>query len=104
MALLILLAAGVVTWLMRASFIIVGSGAELPAVAERLIAHTRPAILAALVTSAVLAQGGGDAQHVPLAWLIATVVTAIAARWRGNLGLSGAAGLATLWLATAVGA
>ena len=99
---LILVVAGLVTWSLRASFIAVGSTRDLPAASERLLGYTRPAILAALVASALLARGGGDPFAVPLGWIAAALATVVTARGTGNLALSVAAGLATAFVTSSL--
>jgi|GEM_PF-5902869 len=102
-AVLILVAAGFVTWLLRASFIILGDRVALPSFAERVVANARPAFLAALVASAFVAQGGGDPLAIPLPWLAAAAAGIVTSKLTGSLSATGAAGIATVTLLTAAG-
>lgn len=102
-AVALLLASGIATWMLRASFIAFGSGRTLPAGLERLLAHTRPAVLAALVTSALLAAGGGRPLEVPLGWMIATGAVVVVARRTSSMFATVAAGIGTIAVVSLVG-
>jgi branched-subunit amino acid transport protein len=104
MEVFILIAAGVVTWMLRASFIVLGNRVTLPGASERVIANARPAMLAALIASTLLAAGGGEASAIPPSWLVATAVAALVAWRSGNLALTCAAGVATLSALSLAGA
>lgn len=102
-ALLTLVIAGVATWLLRASFIILDDRAALPPFAERVVTNARPAFLAALVASAFVAQGGGNALAVPLSWIGAAAAGVIVSYRTRSLTATGIAGIATVALLTAAG-
>lgn len=100
-AVLVLVVAGFVTWLLRASFILLGDRVALPSFAERIVANARPAFLAALVASAFVAQGGGEVFAIPLPWIGAAVAGIVVSKRTGSLSATGAAGIATVTLLTA---
>ena len=97
---LIITAAGIVTYLTRASFIVLGNRVTLPAMAERSLSYVAPAAFAAISVPLIL---GGDgfanfADDVPR--IIAAVAAgAVVAKTR-NIPISLAVGMSTLWLLT----
>src|SRR5690606_37665711 len=83
--LLIIAAAGALTWLLRASFITLGGSSELPAGTQHLLEYARPALLSALVATATIGSGG-VAGGLVLAPRVAGVAVAGTVAWRsGNL-------------------
>lgn len=99
----ILVLAGIVSWALRASFIALAPGLALSPVVERVIANSRPAILAALLSSSLLAAAGGNPLAIPPAWLVATVATLLVAMWTQRLLATVIAGPAVLAAATFLG-
>lgn len=96
-------AMAVVTWALRASFLLLPENATLPAWLRRALAYVPPAVLAAIVTPSLFAAGGVtigpiDARlpaallAIAVAWrtrsVIATLVTGMGMLW----GLSWLAG------------
>lgn len=83
-ALLVLLAAGVVSWLMRVMFITVVPADRLPARARHILTNATPAVLAALTVVLVIGglRGAGEAR---LSHVVALVVAVVVARWKGNV-------------------
>jgi branched-subunit amino acid transport protein len=94
--LIIIAAAGALTFLLRSSFISLVGERELPAASESVLRYARPAVLAALAASATVGSGG----FVMSATLVPRLVGASAAggaAWRtGNMLLTIGAGFAAL--------
>lgn len=92
----IIVAAGLITYAIRASFIAVADRmVELPPRVTTVLRMIPPAALAALVLPAVLRPDGGA--YVPVSGLVAgAIAAAIVSRWKGNVGLSLLVGLAVL--------
>lgn len=92
----IIAAAGLATWVLRASFITLVGDRQLPEASEHVLRYARPAILAALAASATVGSGGVIAS-VTLLPRIAGAVGAGVAAWRtGNMLLTLGAGFAVL--------
>jgi branched-subunit amino acid transport protein len=92
----IITAAGLVTWLLRASFISLVGSRELPASSEQVLRYARPAVLAALAASATVGSGGLVAS-VALVPRLAGAGSAGLAAWRtGNMLITLAVGFAAL--------
>lgn len=92
------LAAGIITYLSRASFITAGNRITLPPTVERSLRYVAPASFAAIAIPATLngdrfANFGDDWPRV-IAVVVASVVIV---RWR-NVPASLLIGMATLWL------
>lgn len=98
----IIAAAGVLTFLLRSSFISLVGERELPEASENVLRYARPAVLAALAASATVGSGG----LVMSATLVPRIVGAVAsgaAAWRtGNMLLTLGAGFAALAAARVV--
>lgn len=82
--LLLLLAAGVVSWIMRVMFITVVPADRLPARARDVLTNATPAVLAALTVVLVIGglRGAGEAR---ISHVVALVVAVVVARWKGNV-------------------
>ena len=98
-----LAAAGAVTWLLRASFIVLGDRATLPPFAERTVAHARPAFLAVLVVGAFLGQAHRSLLAVPAAWLAALAAGVLASRTTGNMLATSLTGMAVVAIVSMAG-
>ena len=93
-----ILAAGVITYLTRASFIAAGDRLVLPPVVERALRYVAPASFAAIAMPAML--NGDQFANFGDDWprIIAVVVASIIiVRWR-NVPASLLIGMVTLWL------
>ena len=91
-ACLALAGAVVVTWVLRVLFITLVPATRLPASMRRALPHVGPAVLSALVASALFGSPGG----VQPALLLGAAVTGALAWWRGSVVLPTAAGLAVV--------
>ena len=95
---LIVIIAGVITYVTRASFIAAGDRITLPPVVERALRYVAPASFAAIAIPAMLGgdrfQGFGDDIPRIIAVVVASVVII---RWR-NVPASLGVGMLTLWL------
>lgn len=98
------LAAGLVTFLIRLSFIALLGRFETPPLLQRALRLVPPAVLTAIIFPEVLVRAGAvDLSPRNLRLWAALVAVAVALRWR-NVLLTIAAGMATLWvLQAAVG-
>jgi branched-subunit amino acid transport protein len=95
----IIAAAGVLTWGLRASFIVFAGDRPLPPTAEGVLRYARPAVLAALVASVTIGSGGLALSTTVLTRVAAAGAAGVTAwQWR-NLALTLAAGFAALWSA-----
>ncbi len=92
--LVILAVAGVGTWAMRASFIATAGGWQVPAAAQRALGHSRHAVLAALVATALASRSAPGEFGVPPIELLAAAVAALVAWRTGGMLRTVAAGLA----------
>jgi branched-subunit amino acid transport protein len=99
---LIIAAAGVVTWLLRASFITLAGSRELPEGAQGLLAHARPALLSALLATATIGSGGAAGGLVLLPKIAGVAVAGVVAWRRRNLAVTLLVGFAGYWTARAV--
>lgn len=73
-AVLTLTAAGLATWVLRVLFVTVVPARRLPAAVHRGLDHAAPAVLAALVATALVGDAGPLALVTPSPMLIALVV------------------------------
>ncbi len=97
---LIIAGAGIVTYLTRASFIVLGDRVTLPPIAERSLSYVAPAAFAAISVPLILGGDGfaGFNEDVPRI-LAATAAGAVVWKTR-NIPLSLLAGMCTLWSLT----
>lgn len=99
-ALFVVVACALVTYVARAGLIIALADRHIPDVVERALQNVGPAVLASLtINLAVGADGIGD---VEVAELAALVVAALVALRRSNLIWTFIAGMATLWIVSAL--
>lgn len=92
----IMVIGGIGTFALRLSFIELVDRFEMPALLRDALRFVPPAVLAALVVPAIVHGGGGlvvDNYRIP-----AALVALGLALWRGNVLLTLAGGMATLWL------
>jgi len=94
-----LLLVGVVSWAMRVLPVTVLPTGRLPVTLQRVLVHAGPAALAAMVATALAADGGGlTALVVPSPMLVATLVSGFVAWRTRRLGLTVVVGILTLWV------
>ena len=95
---LVVIAAGVLTFLIRLSFISLPAGWEMPPFAQRALSFVPPAVLSAIVFPELLLRDGQLAIHTDNHRLIAGVI-AILVAWRfKKIMPTIVVGMAALWL------
>ncbi len=92
----IIAAAGLVTWMLRASFISLVGSRELPSSSEQVLRYARPAVLAALAASATIGSGGLVASVTLVPRLVGAGTAGITAWRTGNMLITLAVGFAAL--------
>ncbi|MGD9987728.1 AzlD domain-containing protein [Pseudonocardia sp.] len=97
--LLVLVAIGVGTYLMRAAFLAT-AGARPPAAVARLLQHVGPAVLAAIALPALVAPQGRIALDATVPALLAAVVAGVSWKFTRSLPLALFGGLVVAWAAT----
>jgi branched-subunit amino acid transport protein len=90
----------VMTYAMRAVAIVALAEREIPTAAERVLRNVGPAVLAALAIN--LAAGGDGGPHLQAVEAVALVVAGVVAWWRKSVLMTLGAGMATLWVLTAL--
>lgn len=93
--------AALVTFLLRSSMTLVGAASASPR-AGRWIALVSPAVLTAMVASALLLDHGEVVRPV-LGEVLAVGAGVLAVRKTGNVSMALAVGLPVYWIATAIG-
>lgn len=101
-AALVLLVCAAGTYLFRGGVILLFADRTFPPVIERALANVGPAVLAALTVNLAVSGGGGSGVTVVPEQMAALVVAGIVAIWRKNLLWTLAAGMAALWILTAL--
>jgi branched-subunit amino acid transport protein len=96
--LLLMLGAGVISWMMRLAFIALLPASKLPGGVRRLLDHGVVAIPAALVATSLAGQGGASALVVPSPALLALVVAGVVAWRTEHLAGTVAAGVGAFWV------
>lgn len=91
------------TYLMRASFMGIGSGVTIPPVLKRSLKFVAPAAFAAIILPSVLGDRGLSGFAAPDARLIAAVIASVVAFRTRNIPLVFAVGMVSLWLLRWVG-
>lgn len=99
-AVLIVAVVGVMTYSMRAVVIVALANREIPAQVERALRSVGPAVLAALAIN--LAAGGDGGPSLEVAEAGALLVAGGVALWRKNLISTLLAGMAALWVLSAI--
>ena len=95
---LVVIVAGIVTFLIRLSFISLLANREMPALAQRALSFVPPAVMSAIVFPELLVRDGHLAMSLENHRLIAGVV-AILIAWRfKKIMPTIVAGMAALWL------
>jgi branched-subunit amino acid transport protein len=89
--------AGVITYLLRCSMVLFGNRLASSTVAESTIRLITPAVLTAIVASALLLQHGEIARP-DLPGMLAVAAAVVAVRRTSNVGLALAVGLPTYWV------
>ena len=96
---LTLAAVGIVTFLLRASFIVFADPHRFPHLFRQALAYVPPSVLPAIVAPGLLLRGDAvDLSPGNPRWIAGLVATAVAARTRSTLATV-LAGMAALWLA-----
>ncbi len=98
-AILIVAMVASMTYSMRAVVIVALANRTIPPWAGRWLRSVGPAVLAALTIN--LAAGGEGGPSMELAEVLALLAAGAAALWKRNLLLTIAAGMITLWVASA---
>ncbi len=99
-SILIVAMVGVMTYSMRAVVIVAMADRTIPPSVERALRSVGPAVLAALAIN--LAAGGEGGPNLEVAEALALLVAGGVAWWRRNLIVTLLAGMATLWLFSAL--
>jgi branched-subunit amino acid transport protein len=94
----ILATAGALTWALRASFLALAGGRELPPALHETIGSARHAVLGALVALAVAGPRGAEAFAAPSPQLVAAAVAGVVAFFTGGMLRTLLAGVATVAL------
>lgn len=92
-------AAGVGTYLLRASLVVLLGRVAIPAPLERSFRYIAPAVLAAIVAPALLLDDAGSLDVLDVGVLAGLAAVFAAWRWR-TIPATLAAGLGTYWLVT----
>lgn len=95
---------GLITFLLRLSFIQLQDRVRLPALVQRALRYVPPAVLAALVVPALVRPEGIIDLSLDNVRLIAGILAAIAAWWSGNVLVTMAVGMGMLWVLLGLGA
>lgn len=96
----IVLMVAAMTYAMRAVAIVALADRTIPVAVERALRNVGPAVLAALAIN--LAAGGDGGPHLEWAQAAALAVAGGVAWWRKNVIWTLGAGMATLWILTAI--
>lgn len=100
---IVFIIAGIGTYVLRASFILAGSGLRLPTWIERSLRYVGPAVFAAIVAPPVLGDGGISAAPDRIPETIA-VLTAGFVAWRtGRVIWVLVVGMMVLWMLQGIG-
>jgi branched-subunit amino acid transport protein len=99
-ALFVVLLVGAMTYAMRSVVIVALAGRTIPVPVERALRQVGPAVLMALAVN--LAAGGEGGPSLDGAEALALLAAGALAWWQRNLLAALAAGMATLWIVTAI--
>lgn len=88
--------AGAATWTLRASFILAGPRWQLGPGLRRSLVFVRPAVIGALVASAILGGGGAESALLPAEQLVALAIAGAVAALTRSLPSTFAAGAVSL--------
>ncbi len=95
---LTILAASLLTFGLRYSFIAMGGAIKPPPLIQRALSYVPPAILSALVWPAVALRNGHLSLSLDNDFLVATLIAAVAAWRTRNILLTLLVGMGALWL------
>lgn len=101
-AITIFIVAGSATYLLRSSMVMFGDRLTSSTIAESVIGRVTPAVLAAIIASALLLDHG-EVARPELAGLVAVAGAVVAVRRTSNVGMALIVGLPTYWIVSAVG-
>lgn len=90
--------AGMITYLLRCSMLVFGDRLTSSTIAESAIGLVSPAVLAAIIASALLLEHGEIARP-DLAGLLSVAGAVVAVRRTSNVGMALAVGLPIYWVA-----
>lgn len=90
----------VMTYSMRSAVIVALAGRTIPSPVQRALRSVGPAVLAALAIN--LATGGDGGPHLEVAEAAALLIAGGVAWWRKNVLWTLIAGMASLWILTAL--
>lgn len=91
--LLVVVVAGLVTYAIRASFLVVADRmVDLPERVTTVLRMIMPAVLAAIVVPALLRPGGGGLDPISPV-MVGAIAAALMSLWKNNIGLSLLVGL-----------
>ena len=91
--------AGVITYLLRCSMVLFGNRLASSTVAESTISLVTPAVLSAILASALLLEHGQIARP-DLPGVLSVTAAVVAVRRTSNVGLALGVGLPTYWIAS----
>lgn len=100
---LIFLAGGLVTFSMRASFIVLGDRLRLPGQIQRSLVYVAPAAFAAIAIPAVMGDDGLGSLLPPTAEVIAAVIAGSTIYFSRNMVAGLVTGMGSLWILQALG-
>lgn len=95
--------AGAITYVLRCSMVVIGDRLNSSAIVESTIGMISPAVLSAIVASALVLDHG-EVSAPDLAGVLAVGVAVVAVRRTSNVGMALAVGLPTYWCCTAIAA
>jgi branched-subunit amino acid transport protein len=98
----VLVAAGLVSWLLRIAAITLWPAPRLPAAVHRVLTHAAPAAIAAVLGAGIAGGAALPDLAVRAPVLVGALVTAGLAWWRRGLVLPVVAGLLAAWALTAL--
>jgi branched-subunit amino acid transport protein len=98
-ALAIVVAAGLGSYLLRISMLVVAARGGLPPLVERSARHAVPTAFAALAAGSLVSLGGSTGAVAPI---VAVTAAAVAVRRTGSPHTALLAGMPTLWAVSAV--
>lgn len=101
-ALLVVVAVGIATYVMRAGLILLLANRSLPPIVERSLRYVGPAVLAALTVSLAFGSSEGGSPDIDAPEVIALIVSGAVAAWRRNLIQTLIVGMVTFWVCSAI--
>lgn len=95
--------AGAITYALRCSMVVIGDRLDSSAIVESTIGLVSPAVLSAIIVSALVLDHG-KVVAPDLAGVLAVGAAVVAVRRTSNVGMALAVGLPTYWCCTAMSA